>query len=62
MLKDEKLYKPIELASRLRVSHRTVLWWLQSGRLKGLKVGGTWRIRENDLDAFLYKSDQKGRR
>jgi excisionase family DNA binding protein len=42
-----------EVARRLRVSRRTVYQWLRLGRLRGLRTGKAWRIRQEDLEAFL---------
>ena len=39
-----------EVAGRLRVSRRTVYEWLKLGRLRGLRAGKAWRIREEDLE------------
>ncbi len=42
-----------DVAKRLQISPLTVGNWLRSGKLKGIKVGRLWRIRESDLKAFL---------
>jgi excisionase family DNA binding protein len=47
------LFTPEDVAKRLRVSPLTVGNWLRSGKLKGLKVGRLWRVRESDLKNFL---------
>ena len=44
---------PEQVAKRLHISRLTVGNWLRSGKLKGLKVGRLWRVREGDLEAFL---------
>lgn len=33
--------------------HNTFLSWLNSGRLKGYKIGGEWRIHKDSLDDFF---------
>jgi len=48
-----KLYLPQEVAEHLHLSARTIFEWLRSGKLKGIKVGRQWRVRETDLEAFL---------
>jgi len=50
-----KLYLPEEAAEQLRVSTRTIFEWLRTGKLKGVKAGRQWRIREPDLEAFLVE-------
>lgn len=50
-----------EAAERLRVIPETVRVWLRTKRLRGYKVNATgggrgrgeWRIREEDLQAFI---------
>jgi excisionase family DNA binding protein len=27
--------------------------WLRAGRIKGIKLGRIWRVRESDLEAFI---------
>lgn len=47
------LLTPEEVARRLRVTRRTIYAWLKIGRLRGLRAGKGWRIRSEDLEAFL---------
>jgi excisionase family DNA binding protein len=49
----DQLLTPEEAAARLKISRVTVGDWLRSGKLKGVKVGRLWRIRESDLENFL---------
>jgi excisionase family DNA binding protein len=42
-----------EVARRLEVDRRTVYRWLVEGRLRAIRVGGRWRIDEEDLDRFV---------
>jgi len=49
----DKLLTPEQAADRLAVSPKTLRDWLRDGKLKGVKVGRLWRVREADLDAFL---------
>jgi excisionase family DNA binding protein len=53
----EPLLTPKQAAARLLVSEKTVLDWLRVGKLKGLKAGRLWRIRERDLEAFLVEPE-----
>jgi excisionase family DNA binding protein len=41
-----------EAAEVLRLSPRTVRGYLQRGEIEGRLVGGRWRFRRADLDAF----------
>ncbi|MGI6633251.1 MAG: helix-turn-helix domain-containing protein [Bacillota bacterium] len=44
---------PEQVAEVLGISRRTVVAWLQEGKLNGIKVGNRWRVREEDLDKFI---------
>ena len=47
-----------EVASYLGVGPITVYRWCRQGRLPGLKVGKSWRIRRGALDDFLRRSER----
>ncbi len=49
----EALLTPEEVARRLRISRRTVLGWLQAGRLRGVKVGNRWRVEEGRVGELV---------
>lgn len=53
----EKLLTPKDVAEILSLSPVTIKKWLWQGKLKGIKVGSVWRIRESDLKAFLKTSN-----
>jgi excisionase family DNA binding protein len=42
-----------EAAEVLRLSTRTVREYVQRGEIEGRVIGGRWRFRRVDLDAFL---------
>lgn len=42
-----------EVAASLRVSNMTVYRLIQSGRLPAVRVGRSYRIREDDVDQYL---------
>lgn len=44
-----------EVADYLRVSERSVLRYIEAGKLDASKVGW-WRIKQSDLDAFLRRT------
>jgi excisionase family DNA binding protein len=50
---DQRLLTPEQVADRLQISRVTVMDYLRKGRLKGHRVGKFWRIKEEDLEAFL---------
>lgn len=49
----EELLKLSEIAAELRVSSDAVRYWCRTGRLPATMVGGQWRVRRADLEAFL---------
>jgi excisionase family DNA binding protein len=42
-----------EVAGQLRVSNMTVYRLVQSGQLAAVRVGRSYRIREEDVDRFI---------
>jgi excisionase family DNA binding protein len=49
----ERLLSPEEVADRLAISPKTVRAYLREGRIKAMKVGKLWRVRESDLQQYL---------
>ena len=49
----EKLLTVEDAAKVLLVKPTTVREWLKAGKLKGMKMGRLWRVRESELEAFL---------
>ena len=57
----EKLFTLKETAQILRVSERTIMRYLKSGKLKASKLG-QWRIKESDLEKFLKENSNVKRK
>jgi len=57
----EKLFTLKETAKILRVSERTIMRYLKSGKLKASKLG-QWRIKESDLEKFLKENSNEKRK
>ena len=49
----DKLLTSEQVAQILQVHPFTVLKYIKSGKLKGIKLGRVWRIRESDMEHFL---------
>lgn len=49
----ERLLTLREAAEVLRLSPRTVREYIQRGEIEGRIIGGRWRFRRADLDAFF---------
>jgi|RhiMethySRZTD1v2_1073278.scaffolds.fasta_scaffold181038_4 excisionase family DNA binding protein len=50
---EERLFTPQDVAERLGMSKYTITEWLKTGRLRGVKIGKYWRVKESDLQAFI---------
>jgi excisionase family DNA binding protein len=49
----DTLLNPEQVATRLQVSEYTAVKWLRDGRIKGRKLGKFWRVKAEDLEAFI---------
>jgi excisionase family DNA binding protein len=58
MPEKDPVLTPEQVAERLHISRLTIGNWLRSGKLKGVKVGRLWRVRERDLEAFLKQGEK----
>jgi excisionase family DNA binding protein len=58
-----EFYTRKEVAKLLRVHERTVDRWIQSGAMKGYKLGtgktSVWRILKSEVESFLKKNLSK---
>ncbi|MCX6740334.1 MAG: helix-turn-helix domain-containing protein [Candidatus Parcubacteria bacterium] len=54
-MSNEKFLTIKEVADILRVSERSIMRYIDSGRLIASKIG-QWRINQTDLDNFIKKS------
>ena len=43
-LEELKVYTLTEIEPILGVTHRTLLTYIKDGRLKGVKIGGKWKV------------------
>lgn len=48
-----RLYTLTEIEPILGVSHRTLLDYVSSGKIKAVKIGGKWKVSEENLKAFI---------
>lgn len=48
-----RLYGLQEIAEALNVTRRTLYNYLKQGKLKAVKIGGEWRVTEENLMSFL---------
>lgn len=52
-LSTKTILTPDEVGKALGLSRRTIISWLENGKLNGIKVGSRWRVKEEDLDKFV---------
>ena len=45
-----------EVASQLRVSTMTVYRLIKAGQLAGVRLGKSYRVREDDVDRYLART------
>lgn len=48
-----RLYTLSEIEPILGVTHRTLQSYIKDGRLKGVKIGGKWKVSEETLKKFI---------
>lgn len=58
---NDKLLNIEEVAKILRVSTRSVIRYIESGKLKASKIG-VWRIKESDVHLFLENTSNVDRK
>ena len=49
-----------EVAELLRVTPETVREWLRACKLRGLNLGGRWRVLREDLQEFIKDRQNTG--
>ena len=62
-MEGERMLTVRQVAERLQVHVITVQRWLRSGRLRGIRLGGTkagWRIPASELQRFLSAGGSEG--
>ncbi len=47
-----------QVTDRLQIADETVYRYIRQGKLKAVRVGGLWRVRESDLERFLQGGQQ----
>ena len=58
---DQQRYLTVEeSAKEFQVSEATIRRWIKAGDLRAAKIGKSWRIKREDLDAFYEKKAQEG--
>jgi excisionase family DNA binding protein len=56
LTEEEKAERPLtvdEAAEFLKVNSRTVLRWLNEGKIKGFRIGRDWRIKKSEIHRIM---------
>ncbi len=56
----EPIYTVEQVAEYLKLTTRTIYTYIHSGKLKAVKVGREYRIKQRDLDEFLTSNNKEG--
>ena len=56
----DRLLTVAEVAATMRVSNMTVYRLIKGGELPAIRVGKNYRIRESDVDQYLYERQVEG--
>ena len=51
--KDKELYSVRELEKILPITPLTIREYIRKGKIKGSKIGKSWFVKKEDLEAFL---------
>jgi len=54
-----KYYSPEEIAEHFNLKPGTVRKWIREGKLKAVKLGHLWRVREDDLKNFINQDKKE---
>jgi excisionase family DNA binding protein len=58
--KDKELYSVKELEKILPITPLTIREYIRKGKIKGSKIGKSWFVKKEDLEAFLEGDKVKG--
>jgi len=50
---EEKFFTTDQVAKKLQVHPFTILKYIKSGKLRGIKLGRVYRIKESDMNKFI---------
>lgn len=49
----KKMLTTKDVSESLQLSTRTILSAIKDGKLKGCRVGGVWRFKEEDIEEWI---------
>lgn len=57
---DDQILTLKEVAVYLRLAEKTAYRLASEGKLPGFKVGGSWRFKREDLEAWIQEQKNQG--
>ena len=57
----EEIFTIREVASYLKLAEKTSYRLASEGMLPGFKVGGSWRFRKSEIDAWIKEQEKKAK-
>ena len=55
----EKFYTVKEVSEALKIPQISVTRLIRNGTIKGIKLGGQWRISEKNFNLFIEESEKE---
>ena len=60
-MNNTEIFTMKELALYLKLAEKTAYRLASEGKLPGFKVGGTWRFRRVEIDAWIQEQEKKAK-
>lgn len=58
---DEEIFTIKEVSGYLKLAEKTSYRLASEGKLPGFKVGGSWRFRKSEIDAWIKEQEKKNK-
>jgi excisionase family DNA binding protein len=58
---DDEIFTIKEVATYLKLAEKTAYRLASEGKLPGFKVGGSWRFRKSEVDAWIKEQERKAK-
>lgn len=60
-MSEDEVFTIKEVAAYLKLAEKTAYRLASDGRLPGFKVGGSWRFRKSEIDAWIKEQEKKAK-
>lgn len=58
---DNEIMTVREVADYLKINDKTAYKLVAEGKIPGFKVGGAWRFKKSEIDAWIVKKSASGK-